>query len=360
MKSLLNIKQGIFLLLVGFLFAACKNENQAKNNPDKKSDKAQTVAVELPKNRSFTAEILITGTAKPNQVVTIYAMESGVLSRISKDIGDKVSKGETIAVLKNPVLMQQQIKLRAEFQAKKTAYNRLKSVFEKTPALTPIQLVENAEADFLVSKASLNAIENKISFLTIRAPFSGIISKRFVDNGAMLQNGLEESNPKAIVEIQEVNPVRLSLPVPESDAVAIKTGVTVQVTFPELSGEIYKAAISRSSGVLDSGSGTMQVEIDIDNSKGKIITGMYAKVLLRLQSRENILSLPIVAKVNYKNEVFVLVVENNVVKRLPVKIGLSDTDYFEVINAEITSKTQVITNGKGLVNEGQIVTPILK
>ncbi|RTZ03305.1 efflux RND transporter periplasmic adaptor subunit [Flavobacterium sp. RSP49] len=360
MKSLLNIKQGIFLLLVGLLFSACKNENQVKNNLDKKVDNVQKVTVELPQNRSFTAEVLITGIAKPNQMVTIYAMESGVLSRISKDIGDKVSKGETIAVLKNPVLIQEQIKLRAKFQAKKIIYNRLKTVFEKTPALTPIQLVESAEADFLVSKASLIAIESRISFLTIKAPFSGIISKRFVDNGAMLQNGLEEVNPKAIVEIQEVNPVRLTLTVPESDAVAIKTGVGVQVTFPELSGETYTATISRTSGVLDSSSGTMQVEIDIENSEEKIITGMYAKVLLRIQSRACILSLPIITKVNTNNEVFVLVVENNVVKRLPVKIGLSDKDYFEVINAEITPKTQVITNGKGLVNEGQIVTPILK
>ena len=360
MKSPFNIKQGIYLILIGFLFSACKKENQEQNHSDPKTDTAQTVAVALPKNRSFTASVLITGTAKPNQVVTIYAMESGVLSRISKDIGDKVSKGETIAVLKNPVLMQEQIKLRAEFQAKKTTYNRLKSVFEKTPALTPIQLVENAQADYLVSKASLNAIENKLSFLTIKAPFSGIISKRFVDNGAMLQNGLTESNPRAIVELQEVDHIRISVPVPESDAVAIKNGMAVAVSFPELSGEIYKAKISRTSGALDSGSGTMQVEIDIDNSKGKIITGMYAKVLLQLQSRETVLSLPLTAKVNYKNEVYVLVVENNVVKRMAVKIGLSDTEYFEVLNAEITRKTPVIINGKGLVKEGQNVRPILK
>lgn len=134
----------------------------------------------------------------------------------------------------------------------------------------------------------------------------------------------------------------------------------VQVTFPELSGEIYKAKITRTSGALDPMSKTMQVEIDLDNANGKIITGMYAKILFQVSSRENILSLPIISKVSHNNEVYVWAVENNVVKRIPVKIGLSDKDYYEVLNAEITSETQVISNGKGLVNPGQIVKPVLK
>ena len=136
--------------------------------------------------------------------------------------------------------------------------------------------------------------------------------------------------------------------------------MSVQVTFPELSGKEYEAKISRTSNALDAMSKTMQVEVDIPNKDGKIITGMYAKVLLQVGSRENILSLPVIAKVRYKNEACILVVEDGIVKRLPVKIGLSDKDYFEVLNAEITNETLVITTGKGLVKPNQRVKAILK
>ena len=171
---------------------------------------------------------------------------------------------------------------------------------------------------------------------------------------------MSEDNPQAIVEIQETNIVRLQLPVPGSDAVAIKLGMPVDITFPELSGDIIKAKISRTSKSLDMASKTMQVEIDLDNSKGEIITGMYAKATLQIASRENILSLPILAKVKFKNEDYVMAVENGIVKRIPAKIGLSDQDFFEVINAEITKDTKVIIAGKGLVSVGQSVKTVIK
>lgn len=346
--------------LLLMLSTACNNSGQKKETQNTTVSKIQRVEVVSPKQRSFTAEVLITGTAHPNQTVMLYAMESGMLSQIRKDIGDPVKKGETIAVLDNPELRQQQLRLQAELNGKKSIYERLKSVHEKTPALTNIQMVENAEAEYLSIKAQLAGINDRIGFLTVKAPFSGTVTQRFVDNGSLIQSGLNQSNPQAIVEIQETDPIRVTLPIPESDAVGIKKGMDVQITFPELSSVSIQAKISRISNALDARSKTMQVEIDLNNKDGKIVSGMYAKALLQINSRENILSLPIISKISHKNEDYVLAVENNTVKRVPVTIGLSDKDYFEVLNAEITESTQVIVSGKGLVNDGQKVEPIVK
>jgi RND family efflux transporter MFP subunit len=361
MKTLKNIKTiAIFTVLIGF-FSACNNqETKVPENQATSSNKIQKVEVVHPKQRSFLAEVLITGTAKPNQIVSLYTMESGMISRMRKDIGDRVHEGEKIGTLENPELQQQQLKWKAELHAKKANYDRLNAVYIKTPALTNIQMVENAEAEYLSTKATLDAINNRIGFLTIKAPFSGIITKRFVDKGALIQSGLNQSNPQAIVEIQEIDPIRLSIPVPESDAISISEGMDVKVTFSELSGKVRQAKVSRISNALDPKSKTMQVEIDLKNPDGILMSGMYAKVLLQINSRDNILSLPAIAKTSHKNESYVLVVENKTVKRIPVKIGLSDRNYFEVLNAEITAETKVIVQGKGLVNQGQIVEPILK
>lgn len=359
MKTLIKIKSlAVFAVLFSTL-VSCNNQEKGSEQTAT-NDKIQKVEVVKPKQRSFTAEVLITGTALPNQIVTLYAMESGMLMQMRKDIGDKVKQGEILAVLENPELQQQQLKWQAEANSKKGNYERLNSVYEKTPALTNIQMVENAEAEYLSAKANLDAVNNRIGFLTIKAPFSGIITKRFVDKGALIQSGLSQSNPQSLFELQEINPIRLTIPVPESDAVGIQKGMEVEVTLPELSGKSFMAKVSRTSNVLDPMSKTMQVEIDLENPDGKILSGMYAKVLLQINSRENILSLPMIAKVSHKNENYVLAVVDGKVKRLPVKIGLSNQDYFEVFNEEITAETQVIVQGKSLVKPEQIVEPILK
>ena len=221
-------------------------------------------------------------------------------------------------------------------------------------------MVENAEVEYLLAKANLDAINNRIGFLSIEAPFSGIITKRFVDKGAIIQSGLNQSNPKALFVIQEINPIRLIIPVPESDAMGIQKGMEVEVTLPELSGKSFMAKVSRTANAFDPMSRTMQVEIDLKNEDGKIISGMYAKALLQINNRENILSLPMMAKISHKNEDYVFAVVDGKVERIPVKIGLSNQDYFEILNNKINAETQVIVQGKGLVKPEQIVEPILK
>lgn len=359
MKTLINIKSiAVFAVLLSTLISCNNQEKETEKTAT--NDKTQKVEVVNPQNRSFTAEVLIAGTTRPNQLVTLYAMESGMLTQIRKDIGDQVKQGETIADLENPELQQQQLKWQAETKAKKANYERLNSVYEKTPALTNIQMVENAEAEYLSSKANLAAINNRIGFLSIKAPFSGIITKRLVDKGAMIQSGLSQSTPQAVYELQEVDPIRLTIPVPESDAVGIQKGMEVEVTLPELSGTSFMAKVSRTSNALDPMSKTMQVEIDLKNPEGKILSGMYAKALLQINSREKILSLPMIAKISHKNEDYVLAVVDGKVKRIAIKVGLSNQDYFEVLNDEISAETQVIVTGKGLVKPEQIVEPILK
>lgn len=366
MRPIIKYKNILAIKLVALLisFGACNHVAQKKTTGSesntKKGNKVQTVEVVNPKPRTFTVEVLITGTARPNQKVMLYSMESGYVKNIRKDIGDRVRKGETIAVLDNPELYSQREKLKVQLQAKQSTYVRLKSIQEKTPALTPIQLVEDAEAEYLAVQAEWNAINDRINFLKVQAPFSGVITQRFVDNGALLQSGLSQTDPQAIAELQQTDPIRLTIFLPESDVSAIKAGMEVSVTFPELPGESFFVQVSRMAKALDPTSKTMQVEIDIDNPDDRIITGMYAKCLIQIKSREDVPSLPLIAKTMYQDEPHVLVVKEGKVNRIPLRTGLSGKDYFEVLNPEIKEETLVIIKGKNLVKPGQIVEPILK
>lgn len=362
MKTI-KYKSIIVPMAIVLLMASCgtgQNGDSQATETVAAGSKIQSVEVVKPQQRSFIAEILITGTAQPNQKVTLYAMESGYVLNVSKNIGDVVRKGEVIAELANPDLNRQFEEKKAQLDAKESTYKRLQSTYEKTPALTPLQMVEDARSAYLTAKAAFNTVQDRLNFLQIKAPFSGKITQRMVDHGALVQSGLTEDNAQGIFEIQEISPIRLTVPLPESDIAAVDEGMEVTVTFPELPGESFKATVSRTAGALDPASKTMQVEIDIDNPKGMIKLGMYAKALMQISNRDGVSSLPVTAQVMYQNQPFVLVIENNKVERIPLRKGLSNKDYFEVLNPEITENSMVIVQGKGLVQPGQIVKPVLK
>jgi len=197
----------VVTLFAGSLFLASCGQEKAEDVPSAQSpNKVQTVEVEKPQQRSFDAEILITGKALPNQHVMLYAMESGYVNHITADIGDVVRKGQNLVELANPELTRQREEKKAQFEAKEAVYDRLNTTYEQTPALTTIQMVEDAQSEYLSAKAAFNSVQDKLNFLTIKAPFSGIITKRMVDHGALVQSGLTQDNAQGILEIQETNP----------------------------------------------------------------------------------------------------------------------------------------------------------
>tara|TARA_B110000285_G_C14884747_1_gene495634 strand:- start:230 stop:790 length:561 start_codon:yes stop_codon:yes gene_type:complete len=182
-----------------------------------------------------------------------------------------------------------------------------------------------------------------------------------VDQGALIQSGLSQSNPQGILEIQDINPIRLTVPLAESDIASTTKGLSVKITFPELPGETFDAKVSRTQGVLDALSNTMDIEIDINNQTGKIKPGMYAKVILLNKSRNGVVSLPITSQLISKNEPYILIVnEDNKIEKIVLRKGLANKDFLEVLNSDITKDTKVILQGKGLVKEGDTVNPIMK
>ncbi len=392
---ILGIITGGLLLLT----MSCKKSETSNSTSSETSvsEKIQSVEVVHPQNRSFNADILITGTAMPNQTVQLHAMESGYLTRMNVDIGDKVRKGAIIASLSNPkvaqrvsdaraavtisqaeveVLQSDLIAMDSDRKLKQDLYRRYNDVFQTTPQLTNVLEVEKAkgaaqiaEANYNSKKSMIAAQEQRVAalkeqltnaevlnaMLHVRAPFSGVITKRLLDQGAMVQSGIDNTNSMPLVELQDLNPIRLMIPVSESDADGVKIGMDAQVTFPEMAGESITGKVSRTSGVLDAASKTMQVEIDINNDKGNIISGMYAKVFINMGSQEEVLSVPQTALVTYQDEPHLWVVDDGIVHRIHIRKGLSGKDYFEILGTQIKATSQVIVQGKGLVKEGQKV-----
>ena len=104
----------------------------------------------------------------------------------------------------------------------------------------------------------------------------------------------------------------------------------------------------------------MQVEIDIENPSGIIKPGMYAKVLMQIGHEQEVLSLPVSTQWIFQNEAFIMAVNDSIVERIPLRKGLANKDYMEILNNAIDENTKVIIQGKGQVQPSQKVIPILK
>ncbi len=359
----LNYNTVSLAVFCAFFCISCSSDKKAQSSEitaPKNTQKIQNVAVVNPLPRSFVDEVLITGTAEPNRSVMLHAMQSGALKGIYKDIGDAVRKGEVIALLENPAFGWQIQPLEVALKSKQIVYDRLKSIREKTPALTTLQQVDDAEAACLLLSSEIATIKEKMTFLQVKAPFSGIITQRFVDEGAMIQNAINNTQAQALFEIQEISPIRLSIPLPETNAPDVKKGMNVTVTFPELPGQTFAAKVSRTSNALDYKSKTMRVEIDLPNRSRTIKPGMYAKAFMQLNIKEEVLSLPVTAQVIKAKKPYLLLVDNaNKVQQIALQKGLHDKDYFEVLNTDITKDSKIIIKGKGLVKPAQIVNPVM-
>ncbi len=388
-----------YILVFAFIIFAYACQENASNNETQATadDKIPVVETINPTQESFSSKIVISSTIKADKFVNIYAMEDGYVSKLYVDIGDKVKSGQILAQLSNPILeleLQEAgnnvMKSEGELilaQAKQELalvnstnkakqYNRLKSINDKSKGLTTAAEIENAEADYKiatseekmakaevamvqnmleVSKTRKDAIQKRLNLLSIRAPFKGIISNRMLEQGAIVQNSLKESNALSLFSLESISPVRLVMAIPESDVANVTVDQVVHVTFPSMNDKNFTAKISRISESLDPSSKTMEAQVDIPNEDLNIKPGMYAKAELVLESPKTALSLPHTSILMKKDQAYILLNDNGHVRSLKLQKGINGERYFEVLNPELTLESEVILNGKNLVKDGQLI-----
>ena len=346
------MKNKILLIALSALVLSCKQEVESQTNVDVKTPMVKVVHPEI---RDFTANVSIIGNAMANKELDIFAMEAGEVVSIKKDIGDKVSKGDVLAVLQNPDLSSQLIIHKAEMEVNESNYLRLKKVYDKTPELTTIIDFENVEATYKISKAKYESTKIRERFLTIRAPFSGVVTQRNIEIGNSVQNNLNSSAETPLYHIMNIDTIRLVVDLPETEVDNILVGMNTKIIFPELPGKEFDVRVSRMTNIVNNSSKTMEVHIDIPNSNNDIKAGMYAKVDLQLQSDGKKLSLPNGVLRPIKAEYFIYKVKDGVVQIILNKKGLRNNQFFEIKSDQITSSDNIIIEGKDLVRDGMKV-----
>jgi membrane fusion protein (multidrug efflux system) len=270
--------------------------------------KGPPVKTALASYSSGNRELVLIGEARPYQTATLYAKISGYLEKINVDKGDKVTEGEELAYVDNPEIDQQYNSAVADLENKKKIAERDKELLEK-------KFISQEEADLSQTAADMDAanvksLEEQQQYKYLKAPFSGTITARYVDPGALIQNANNsQTSAQPVVTMAELDRLRIYVYVEQRDAASLKTGDTVAITLTERPDVRIKANITRIAGELDEHTRMMLCEIDIENhhQPTNIVPGSYVQVHVQLPTENQIrmLTVPSVALIIHTGKTMV-------------------------------------------------------
>lgn len=368
-----------------------------------KSAEAEANASVVPVARIARANIasrtVLTAEFQPFQEVDLMAKVAGYVRSIKVDLGDHVREGQVLAELEVPEMTDEVSKAvamveqtgseieaaRDELQRAESAhqiahlsYTRLQEVSKREPGLIPQQEVDEVRSRDLVSEAQVASAKSRLrvaqnktgvakaeetrlrtlrNYVTITAPFTGTVTKRYANLGSMIQAGTaSQSQAMPLVRLSQTSTLRLSLPVPESLVSVVRIGQPVEVQVKSL-GRSFQGRVARFAGKVDQATRTMITEVDVANPARVILPGMYAEVALQTKQHESILTAPLEAIERSGSSTRVYTVDGaGAIKVVPVQLGVEDAARAEILSGLQESDLVIIGRRAGL-NAGDRVKP---
>ncbi len=310
-----------------------------------------------PQRRDIAFTITLPGNISPWYQATLYAKVPGYLKWIGSDKGDSVKKGQLLAVIDAPEVEQQYRQAEAEHAIKQITYERLHSVWTENPDVIAKQDVDVAAAAAEGAKHLMDNRRAMLDYTKVYAPFSGVITARFADPGALIQSAaISATQAVPLYTIMDLETVRVYVSVPQEVALLAKPGVLVVLTTKEMQAKEFKGSITRTTEALDPATRTLLVEIDMPNKERQLQPGTYVSATLYLREHPNALIIPPAAIVtgNSGTGKSVFVVKQSKARLVPIKTDIDDGVWVEVVNG-LTGNEDIVVVGKAGLADGQPV-----
>jgi RND family efflux transporter MFP subunit len=347
-------------------FAVCTALRVSAQKPDATPP---TVAVAVVDREDLFKEFTIQAEFRPYQEIDLHAKVSGFLKEIGVDIGDRVRAGDLIGVLEVPELgddlaraVAAEQRAQADYKDAHLNYTRLTSVSQSRPNLVAAQDLDAAEAKdaaaaaaVAAAKADARKYQTMVDYTRITAPFNGVITRRYADPGALIQAGTSsDTQAKPLIRLSENDRLRLDFAVSASYADDIRDGDPVEI---HLDGQAkaLNGVISRFSRRIAMDTRTMETEVEVPNPDLKLIPGMYATVVLKLQRRPQALSIPVEAVAGSVHPTVYLVNDRQEIEERPVKLGLETPGRYEVLSG-LRDGDRVMIGNRSQVQTGEKVS----
>jgi multidrug efflux system membrane fusion protein len=356
----------LILLLAGglTLWSHASHERALANETERET--VPTVAVIYPQSEKPDEDLILPGSLQAYEESPIYARTSGYLVRWYKDIGSRVNKGELLAKIDTPEVDQELDQTRAarqqivaQLELAKISADRWENL-RKTDSVSAQEAdqqtsgYKQAQANLAAADANVRRLEQLEGFKDVYAPFTGVLTRRNVDPGALINAGAGAAG-RELFDIARVDPLRVFTSVPQAYAPFIKVGAKTAVTLQEFPGQKFVATVARTAEAIDPTTRTLLTEVDVPNKDGRLLPGSFGEVHFAVGSGVNKVTVPVNAMLFRSEGPRVAVVgADNKVQLRAINIGRDYGATLEILGGVAPSE-QVVVNPGDSLEEGQQV-----
>lgn len=312
-----------------------------------------------------TSELLLPGTIEAWQETLINARTDGYVRRWHAEIGDHVAANELLVELDAPEIDQALAAARAARAQAVANLEIARTTFERWQALVARKTVsahelderhatfEAREADLLAADAEVRRLTELDGFKRVLSPFAGTVTRRNVENGALIDAGSKDA--QEMYRVAETTRLRIRVGVPQANLRSITRGLPADVLVAEFPGRRFSGKVVRHAGAIDPTTRTLLTEIELPNDDGQLLPGLYAQVSMQLPFEPGTLLVPTNAiKVDAKGAHIATVDEQQLVEILPVTLGRNLGTQIEVLHG-LPANAAVILNPTDLLQNGMKV-----
>ena len=353
-----RISSILALIVTNYWCTSCGSNANSSAKAQASAPTAPTVEVTKVASKKLSITTRLPGELQAYEAVAVFPKVTAYVDAISVDRGSRVMTGQLMARLVAPEVAAQraeaQSKLqaaeaqRAEAEAKlasdQSTYERLKSA-SATPGViagNDLEIAQKgAEADRArlealregaeAAKSALKSVTEIEGYLQVRAPFDGIVTERNVHPGSLAGPATSSSGAAMpMLRVEKTARLRLVVPVPEKYATGINVGSKVEFSVPAFPSQTFAGTIARVAHSVDVKTRTMPVELDVNNSDGRLSSGMFPEVLWLVRRTEPTLFVPTSAVARTTEATFVVRIRNGNSEWVNVSTGEVDGKLTEV------------------------------
>ena len=327
-----------------------------------------SVNVVHPVPGSKADDLALPGSVQAFTDTPIYSRTNGYLKKWYFDIGSRVRKGDLLAEIETPEIDQQLDQSRAELERMQANADLAGVTSSRWQGLLAKHAVSQQEADqtranYIAAQAAVDAsranvrrLEQLQSYERIIAPFDGVITARNTDIGDLIDAGSGSSNPRELFHMDATHKLRVYVAVPEVFSDSIHDGETATLTQDSNPNESIPGTIVRNANAIDHATRTLNVEVDVDNSKGVLRPGAYVFAHFHLPAIGNTVTIPSNTLLFRSEGLRVGVVRGDRVQLVPVTIGHDFGNSVEITSG-LTAADEVILDPPDSLASGIEVRP---
>lgn len=325
-----------------------------------------TVATVQPSLEKPDDELVLPATLQAYTESPIYARTNGYMLKWFKDIGSRIQKGELLAEIDTPEVDQELLQARATRKQAEARLQLARSSADRWQGLRQSDSVsqqetderasgyEQAQADLAAADANVKRLEQLESFKHVYAPFSGVLTKRNVDIGALINSGNGGTN-RELFDVADISPLRVFVSVPQAYAQSVHAGVGAAVEIAEFARGRVQGRVVRTADAIDPATRTLLTEIDVPNPAGKLLPGAFAQVHFPGNANVSKLTVPVNAILfRAEGPRAAVVGPQGVVELRKLAIGRDYGTSLEILGG-LGSQDRVVINPSDSLEDGQSV-----